>query len=129
MSQLVFSVNGEIYRVTNPDPCEILVDFLRRETGYTSTKVGCGEGGCGACAVLLQDSPNESMYSANSCLVPLCAVHGKAVTTTEGLGNSKDGFHPVQNRVAEYNGTQCGFCTPGMVSKLNYTYRLGKFKL
>ena len=112
---LVFSVNTEIYRLSNPDPSERLVDFLRRETGYTSTKIGCGEGGCGACAVLLQSSSNAPIRSANSCLVPLCAVHGMAITTTEGLGNSKDGFHPVQNRVAEFNGTQCGFCTPGMV--------------
>ena len=115
MSHLVFAVNNEIYRVLHPDPSERLVDYLRRETGYTSTKIGCGEGGCGACAVLLQDTPTGKMYTANACLVPLCSMHGKSITTTEGLGNSTTGFHPVQDRVAEFNGTQCGYCTPGMV--------------
>ena len=112
---LVLAVNSEIFHVAHPDPSERLVDFLRRETGYTSTKIGCGEGGCGACAVLIQDTPTSRAYTANSCLVPLCLLHGKSITTTEGLGNSTTGFHPVQNRVAEFNGTQCGFCTPGMV--------------
>ena len=51
----------------------------------------------------------------NSCVVRLASVDGAAITTTEGLGNSRDGYHPVQERVVGYNGSQCGFCTPGMV--------------
>ena len=114
MSELVFSVNGEVYRVKSPNPSERLVDFLRRETGYTGTKIGCGEGGCGSCAVLLQKSPDAVARTINSCLAPLCAMHGMAITTIEGLGGSThaEGFHPVQKRVADFNGSQCGFCTP-----------------
>jgi len=54
----------------------------------------------------------------NSCVVRLASVDGAAITTTEGLGNSRDGYHPVQERVVGYNGSQCGFCTPGMVMAL-----------
>ena len=54
-------------------------------------------------------------YSVNACLRPLLSMSGMQVTTTEGIGNSVDGYHPVQERIAECNGTQCGFCTPGHV--------------
>jgi xanthine dehydrogenase molybdopterin-binding subunit B/xanthine dehydrogenase iron-sulfur cluster and FAD-binding subunit A len=58
--------------------------------------------------------------TANACLFPLCSLDGYSVTTAEGLGSSqaKDGFHPVQERIADFNGSQCGFCTPGMVMAL-----------
>ena len=114
MSDLVFTVNGELYRVASPNPAERLIDFLRRETGYTGTKFGCGEGGCGACAVLVQKSADSVARTVNACLAPLCAMHGVAITTVEGLGGSDHakGFHPVQKRVADFNGSQCGFCTP-----------------
>ena len=125
---LVLAVNGEIYTVANPDPGTRLIDFLRTETPYTSPKVGCGEGGCGACAVLVQEidvSGNSQgtpqtvcTRTTNACLTPLCSMFGKHVVTTEGLGSSTEGFHPVQKRVADYNGTQCGFCTPGMVMSI-----------
>lgn len=76
-------------------------------------------GGCGACTVLVSrfDPASDSIkeVTANSCLLPLGSLHNRAVTTTEGLGSQKDGFHPVQKRVAGFHGSQCGFCTPGMV--------------
>lgn len=54
----------------------------------------------------------------NACLTPLCTVHGKAIVTVEGLGNVKNGLHPVQERIAKSHGTQCGFCTPGFVMSM-----------
>jgi xanthine dehydrogenase/oxidase len=82
----------------------------------------CQEGGCGACIVALarlDPRQNEQVTLAiNSCLFPLIAVDGCSITTTEGLGNSRSGFHPIQERLAEHNGSQCGFCSPGMVMNM-----------
>ncbi|KHJ94048.1 putative xanthine dehydrogenase, small subunit [Oesophagostomum dentatum] len=86
----------------------------------TGTKIGCNEGGCGACTVMISEiSLRDNQirhYSANACLMPICGVFGKAVTTVEGLGSvvSKR-LHPVQERLAMTHGTQCGFCSPGFV--------------
>ena len=114
MSDLVFAVNGELYRINSPNPGERLLGFLRRETPYTGLKYACGEGGCGACAVLVQRSADSTPRTVNACLAPLCAMHGASITTTEGLGGSQHpkGFHPVQKRLADFNGSQCGFCSP-----------------
>uniref|UniRef100_A0A8D3DLR3 xanthine dehydrogenase n=1 Tax=Scophthalmus maximus TaxID=52904 RepID=A0A8D3DLR3_SCOMX len=57
-------------------------------------------------------------YSANACLLPLCQLHGAAVTTVEGIGSTKTRIHPVQERIAKAHGSQCGFCTPGMVMSM-----------
>ncbi|MEQ2171764.1 hypothetical protein GOODEAATRI_014075, partial [Goodea atripinnis] len=59
-----------------------------------------------------------SHYSANACLLPLCQLHGAAITTVEGIGSSKTRIHPVQERIAKAHGSQCGFCTPGMVMSM-----------
>jgi len=82
---------------------------------------GCGEGGCGACTVVVsQYNPTtKKIYhaSVNACLAPLAMVDGKHVITIEGIGNVKKP-HPAQERVARGNGSQCGFCTPGIVMSL-----------
>ena len=115
---LIFSLNGEKVEITNPDPSSTLNDYIR-STRFTGTKLACGEGGCGACAVLvatLNPATGRVCHAtANSCLRPLCSLDGTAVTTTEGLGCTATGLHPVQERIAGFNGSQCGFCTPGMV--------------
>ena len=96
----------------------MLVDYLHN-IGLTGTKVGCGQGGCGACTVMLSyknPSTGEPVHSAvNACLRPLCAVDGMTVTTTEGIGNVHQGLDPAQYCIAKNNGSQCGFCTPGFV--------------
>uniref|UniRef100_A0A7N6AQ18 FAD-binding PCMH-type domain-containing protein n=1 Tax=Anabas testudineus TaxID=64144 RepID=A0A7N6AQ18_ANATE len=66
-------------------------------------------------------------YSANACLLPLCQLHGAAVTTVEGIGSSKTRIHPVQERIAKAHGSQCGFCTPGMVMSM-YTLLRNKLQ-
>ncbi|OWJ99908.1 AOX2 [Cervus elaphus hippelaphus] len=57
-------------------------------------------------------------FSVTACLVPICCLYGAAVTTVEGVGSIKTRLHPVQERIAKSHGTQCGFCTPGMVMSL-----------
>ncbi|KAM7528384.1 hypothetical protein LguiB_031794 [Lonicera macranthoides] len=79
-------------------------------------------GGCGACDVLL--SKYDPMLKqvendkVNSCLTLLCSINGCSITTTEGLGNSKDGLHPIHKRMAGFHASQCGFCTPAMCISL-----------
>ncbi|XP_062703177.1 uncharacterized protein LOC109421858 [Aedes albopictus] len=79
----------------------------------------CLEGGCGACTVYVerQDpvSGEKDSISVNSCLLLVFACHGLEITTIEGIGNRKDGYHPLQKQLAEFNGSQCGMCSPGMV--------------
>uniref|UniRef100_A0A8C0VUG1 aldehyde oxidase n=1 Tax=Cyanistes caeruleus TaxID=156563 RepID=A0A8C0VUG1_CYACU len=88
----------------------------------TGTKYGCGGGGCGACTVMISTYEPASKkirhYSANACLLPICSLYGAAVTTVEGVGSTKTRIHPVQERLAKCHGSQCGFCTPGMVMSI-----------
>lgn len=60
----------------------------------------------------------NSHVAANACLTPVCAMHGMAVTTVEGIGSTKTKLHPVQERIAKAHGSQCGFCTPGIVMSM-----------
>ncbi|KAL6737361.1 hypothetical protein Aduo_011012 [Ancylostoma duodenale] len=117
---LIFYVNGRRVEESNVDPKTTLAVYLRDHLHLTGTKIGCNEGGCGACTVMISEinlTNNEIRhYSANACLMPICGVFGKAVTTVEGIGSvvSKR-LHPVQERLAITHGSQCGFCTPGFV--------------
>ncbi|PKC10690.1 putative xanthine dehydrogenase [Rhizophagus irregularis] len=112
--KLRFYLNGAFVEIDNPDPDITLLEYVR-SIGLTGTKLGCAEGGCGACTVLISsyDPTNQriSHYSVNACLAPLCSVDGKHVITIEGIGNVKNP-HPVQVR------SQCGFCTPGIAMSL-----------
>eukprot|EP00250_Pteridium_aquilinum_P022285 c25340_g1_i2 orf=145-4443(+) len=115
---LLFALNGRKVEVASPDPSMTLLSFLRSHTRLTGTKLGCGEGGCGACLVLLSTydptSKQVQESSINSCLTLLCSLDGCSITTIEGLGSTQTGFHAVQQRIAGFHGSQCGFCTPGM---------------
>lgn len=124
---LQFFLNGELVKVHEPDPRQMLIEFLRDSKGLTGTKRSCLQGGCGACVVAIQeyDLANKRWVyrSVNSCLKPLVACHGLSVTTVEGVGSERRCLHQVQKRIAENHGMQCGFCTPGMVMN---TYALLK---
>ncbi|KAI9843062.1 MAG: hypothetical protein M1838_002879 [Thelocarpon superellum] len=117
---LVFYLNGTRVVLDTIDPEITLLEYLRG-VGLTGTKLGCAEGGCGACTVVVsQYNPTtKKIYhaSVNACLAPLISVDGKHVITVEGIGNVKKP-HPVQERIAKSNGSQCGFCTPGIVMSL-----------
>ncbi|CAI5638408.1 unnamed protein product [Oreochromis niloticus] len=116
---LCFFINGKKVTENHADPETMLLPFLREKVKLTGTKYGCGGGGCGACTVMVSRYQPATKtiihYSANACLLPLCQLHGAAVTTVEGIGSTKTRIHPVQERIAKAHGSQCGFCTPGMV--------------
>ena len=103
---LILEVNGERHELDVADDRRLL-DVVRDDLGLTGTKEGCGEGACGACAVLLDGRP------VNSCLVLAAAAEGRPVTTIEGL--SVDGGTPLQRAFVEEDALQCGFCTPGQI--------------
>jgi carbon-monoxide dehydrogenase small subunit len=100
-------VNGEPRRVQS-FPMARLLDVLREEMHLTGTKEGCGEGECGACAVLLNGA------IVNSCLVPATDADGADIRTIEGIADGER-LHAVQQAFLECGGAQCGICTPGMV--------------
>lgn len=102
-----FLVNGTETTVEG-HPMERLLDVLRHQLRLTGTKEGCGEGECGACAVLMDGR------LVNSCLVPLAHASGATITTIEGVADS-DRLHAVQEAFIQCGGAQCGICTPGMV--------------
>jgi carbon-monoxide dehydrogenase small subunit len=85
-----------------------LLDVLREDLELTGTKEGCGEGECGACAVLVDGK------LVDSCLVPVGQVSGHEVTTIEGLANGST-LSSIQQAFVEHGGAQCGICTPGMI--------------
>ncbi|XP_049922243.1 xanthine dehydrogenase/oxidase [Epinephelus moara] len=120
--ELIFFVNGRKVVEKNPDPEMSLLTYLRRKLGLTGTKLGCAEGGCGACTVMLsryQTHTEQLLHHAiNACLAPLCSLHLVAVTTVEGIGSVARKLHPVQERIARVHGSQCGFCTPGIVMSM-----------
>ena len=120
--RLLLYVNGVEREVINPDPSMTLLTYLRTKERLTGTKLGCGEGGCGACTVMVSfynyNTSTIVHVSVNSCLMPLCALDGCAVTTVEGIGGMRQGLHPIQQRIATMHGSQCGFCTPGIVMAL-----------
>ena len=119
---LRFFLNGTKVEIDpfSIDPEITLLEYLRG-IGLTGTKLGCAEGGCGACTVVIsQINPTtKKLYhaSVNACLAPLVSVDGKHVITVEGIGNVKNP-HPAQERIAKGSGSQCGFCTPGIVMSL-----------
>ena len=89
-----------------------LADFLRQHLRLTGTHLGCEHGVCGACTILLDGR------SARSCLMLAVQVHGRAITTVEGLAPSADEMHPLQIAFQQQHALQCGFCTPGMLTTL-----------
>lgn len=91
------------------DPRKTLADFLREDLGLTGLNLGCEQGVCGACTVLLDGQ------SVRSCLMFAAQADGASVTTIEGLAPSNEDLHPIQQAFSKHHGLQCGYCTPGMV--------------
>ncbi|MCE5311076.1 MAG: (2Fe-2S)-binding protein [Acidobacteriales bacterium] len=102
-----FTLNGKPVRVTTDDE-RMLLWVLRCDLGLTGTKVGCGEGLCGACTVILDRE------AVRSCSTPLKDVAGRHVLAIEGLGE-QGRLHPVQEAFVRQHAFQCGYCTPGMI--------------
>jgi aerobic-type carbon monoxide dehydrogenase small subunit (CoxS/CutS family) len=105
---LAFQLNGRAVQASiSPDT--LLADLLRDVLGLKGTKIGCREGECGACTVLLEGQP------VNSCILPALKVQGRAVVTIEGLTRADGSLDPLQQAFVETGAVQCGFCTPGMI--------------
>src|ERR1017187_6708807 len=123
-----FILNGRPVRVAGVSPNTTLLEFLRAR-GLTGTKEGCAEGDCGACSVVLLErgADGQPAYRAvNSCLLPVCLVAGREIVTVEGIAKSEirnqkseiGHLHPVQQKMVEHHGSQCGYCTPGFICSL-----------
>ena len=104
--QVSFSVNGCREQI-DVEPRRTLADALRDDLGLTGTHLGCEQGVCGACTVLLDGEP------VRSCLMLAVQADGSSLTTVEGLAG--DELHPLQQAFADCHGLQCGFCTPGFL--------------
>ena len=107
MPSITFNTNGARRTLTVP-PMKRLLDVLREDLHLTGTKEGCGEGECGACAVLLNGE------LVNSCLIPALQADGATLCTIEGVSDEAH-LHPIQQCFLEHGGAQCGICTPGMI--------------
>lgn len=102
-----FTLNNKPTRIT-VNKNHSLLWVLRTELGLTGTKYGCGEGFCGACTVLVDNSP------IRSCQYPITKAKNKKITTIEGLEQNGK-LHPIQQAFIDHNALQCGYCTPGMI--------------
>jgi carbon-monoxide dehydrogenase small subunit len=101
------TVNGDP-RVAEVEPRRLLVDFLREDLGLTGTHIGCEQGVCGSCTVLVNGA---SVYA---CITLAVQADGADVSTVEGLAAGGE-LHPLQDEFSAKQGLQCGFCTPGML--------------
>jgi xanthine dehydrogenase small subunit len=111
-----FILNNQTIETESPKGMTVL-DFVRYQKHLTGTKIGCREGDCGACTVLvgeLMGNKTLSYRSMTSCLLPLANIENKHLVTIEGI-NQETGLTPVQRFMVEESGTQCGFCTVGFV--------------
>ncbi|EFC42830.1 predicted protein [Naegleria gruberi] len=120
---ILIYVNGIRYLIDHPNPEQTLGDYLRVNLQLTGTKIGCSEGGCGACVVMISHYDHQLNRiinrSVNACLYPLIAADGYHIVTVEGVGTTRDDMlHLIQQRVRLFHASQCGFCTPGFIMSL-----------
>jgi carbon-monoxide dehydrogenase small subunit len=111
---LSLTVNGKQVGA-DVDPRTLLVDYLRNDLGLTGTHVGCDTGQCGACTVHLDGN------AIKACTILAAQANGASVITIEGIANPDGTLHALQEGFREMHGLQCGFCTPGMITR---AYRL-----
>ena len=127
MTTINLTINNTHHTVDTP-PMKRLLDLLREDLHLTGTKEGCGEGECGACAILLDNGSGPELV--NSCLIPALQANNAKIITIEGLATQSQpandpllptsyfllpALHPIQQCFLEHGGAQCGICTPGMI--------------
>ena len=107
MELLHITVNGkELNKIVDPD--QRLVDFLRNDLGLIGAKIGCGQGDCGTCTVIMNGR------AIRSCVIPVLKAQDAVIETIEGLARGEK-LHPLQEEFINKGAVQCGFCTPGMI--------------
>ncbi|KAK9885680.1 hypothetical protein WA026_012444 [Henosepilachna vigintioctopunctata] len=127
-NQLKFTIHGEEHAVNAVDvsPATSLNEYLRDKMILRGTKKMCYEGGCGACLVAVTKPGEDKAMAINSCLVSILTCHGWNIETVEGIGGPLTQYHPVQQALRNFNGTQCGYCSPGMVMNMYALCKDGK---
>ena len=108
MIEIRFTLNGDSVSASVL-PAQPVTQLLRETFGLTGSKIGCGEGECGACTILVDGQ------AMNSCLLPAALLDGREVVTIEGLDAPDGSLHPVPRAFVDAGAVQCGFCTPGMI--------------
>lgn len=117
---LLLFINGKEHKISSVYAKQNLSEYLRDTLDMKGTKIVCSEGDCGACTVLVHrfiDKDKKTFLTVNSCIAPLHVLDCCHIITIEGI-ESSNSIHPVQEAMAKYHGTQCGFCTPGIVNAL-----------
>src|SRR5258707_3348724 len=134
-----FTLNGRQTKIEACSPNTTLLEYLRAQ-GLTGSKEGCAEGDCGACSVAIidRDSRGNATYrSINSCLVPVCLMPGREIVSVEGVAEKcgaerrqcrVEELHPVQQKMVQCHGSQCGYCTPGFIMSLFEGYYRGDIR-
>ena len=121
--EIIFGEEGRL------KPSTSVLHYLRSLPGHQGVKEGCGEGDCGACSVVMAEIDRDGSLSyrtVDSCLLFLPMLHGRQLITIENLAQNTNGhaiLHPVQEAVVHHSGTQCGYCTPGVVMSIFGLYR------
>ncbi len=115
-----FNLNGKLQRLSVANPNSTLLDYLREIALLRGTKEGCNEGDCGACTVMVTSNAggHARHRAVNSCILLLPQLQGKSVCTVEGVSSPEGELHPVQEQMISSHGSQCGFCTPGIIMSL-----------
>lgn len=127
-----FVLDGEIKTIDfhkEYTPTTTVLNFLRQDAKHKGVKEGCAEGDCGACTIVIADLNHEGKLSykaMDSCLIFLPMLHGKQLITVENLKQQKaneEELHPVQQEMVDCNGSQCGYCTPGIIMSMFSLYK------
>ena len=127
-SSVRFVRGGRTVELTDLQPSETLLEYLRLREGAMGTKEGCCEGDCGACTVALGSLQDGQVVfePVNACITLLGMVDGKEVVSVDDLAAEDGALHPVQSAMVRHDGSQCGFCTPGFVMSLFALYHSGE---